>query len=344
MSVVQLIPDTTDTTYYGRRTELIDQPDLSMHTTIRTVYLQQNDIQSIFTELFPPELQHLNLASNRFTIGLPAVWQDSIETLNLDHNSIPHTEFINHWPSNLRELSMDDTSIKITPDNLPITLETLSVSGCNLHTLGHLPSYLRKLKANYNFIKKLEKLPRTLFHIQLSQNQLRSSVIFKHSLPPNLRVLQLDCNTLTWIPSSWPDTLETLDLSNNQLREFRSKLPASLKMLLLNNNRITEFQPGWPSTRLQQCSLYIRNNCITENLFEYVQQGKILSLYQADNWNKITHHVYAKMIQYTFAKYMLKRGLRTWARVNKLYQELFETAMHPCRIGQFEPLPDWSTK
>jgi len=344
MSVVQSIPDTTDTTYYGRRTGLIDQPDLSMHTNLRTVYFQQNDLFQVFTELFPPQLQHLNISSNRLTTGLPLIWQDSIQTLNLDHNSIPHTEFVEHWPSGLRELSMDDTSIKVSPENLPITMETLSLSGCNIHTLGYLPLFLRKLKANYNFIRKLKKLPHTLFYIQLGQNQLRSSAIFKYSLPPNLRVLQLDCNELTWIPSSWPDTLETLNLSNNHITTFRSKLPASLKMLLLNNNRITEFQPGWPTTRLQQCSLYIRNNCITENLLEYVRQGTLMSVYQDANWNKMTHHVYAKMIQYTFLKYTLRRGIRTWARINKIYQELLEVSMHPTRIGQFEPLPDWCAK
>jgi Leucine-rich repeat (LRR) protein len=315
-----------------------------MCTALRTVYFQKNELFDVVTEFFPPNLQHLNLASNRITTGLPIVWQDSIETLNLDHNSIPHTEFVEHWPINLQELSMDDTGIQVIPDNLPITLETLCLSGCNIHTIKHLPLFLRKLRANYNFIKKLEKLPRTLYYIDLSQNLIRSSALFKFALPPTLRVLQLDSNELTWIPSSWPETLETLDLSKNHLTEFRSKLPASLKLLLLNNNRITEFRPVWPSTQLQQCSVYIRNNCITENLLEYVREGKILSIYQADNWNKFTHHVYVKLIQYTFAKYMLKRGIRTWARVNKVYEELLAMAMHPSRLGQFEPLPEWSSK
>jgi hypothetical protein len=342
MSVVAQISEDTETTYYGSRTCLDEQPDLSMYFSLRTLYLNRNDIHQVYTELFPPHVRHVNLSSNRISTGLPVVWQDSIETLNLDYNYISHTDFIEHWPTGLRELSMDETGIKVTPEGLPITLETLSLSGCNIHTIQHLPLFLRKLKANYNFIRKLEKLPHTLFYIQLSQNLLRSSSIFRHRLPPNLRVLQLDYNELTWIPSSWPDTLETLNLSNNSITEFRSKLPASLKLLLLNNNRITVFQPTFPETRLQNCSLYIRNNCISENLTFYVQEGHFRTIYQADNWNKVTHHIYAKMIQFVFAKYKLKRGIRSWARFNKIYEEMLAVAMQPQRIGQFEPIESWS--
>jgi Leucine-rich repeat (LRR) protein len=235
---------------------------------------------------------------------------------------------------------MDDNAILSCPTNLPTSLEFLSMTGCKLQSIDTLPYTLRKLRASYNYIKTIKLLPRHLLYLQLSQNAIRSSILFKYRLPPMIRILQLDYNELTWLPSTFPDSLETLNLSNNTITEFRSKLPANLKLLQLNNNTLTVFQPTFCVPQ-QPFVLYIQNNCITENLDYLRQRHNVTTLFQGKNWNTPLHTAYARMIQFTFAKYKLKRGVRTWARTNKIQEELFTVAMHPDRLGQFEPLPSW---
>jgi Leucine-rich repeat (LRR) protein len=236
---------------------------------------------------------------------------------------------------------MDGNAINSCPTNLPTSLEMLSMAGCKLQSIDKLPYTLRKLRANYNFIKTVKLLPRHLLYLQISQNEIQSSILFKYRLPPMIRVLQLDYNELTWLPSTFPDSLETLNVSNNKITEFRAKLPASLKLLQLNDNTLTVFQPTF-SVPQQPFVLYIQNNCITENLDYLREKRHVSTIFQGKNWNTALHTASARLIQFVFAKYKLKRGVRTWARINKIQEELFIVAMNPDRLGNFEPLPDWS--
>jgi len=341
MSVVYQIPDETHAVYCGGRSGISIQPDLSNRHDLHTIHLNGNKLEEVRAELFPPSLFHLNLSSNDILDGLPATWPDTIQTLNLDYNYIPHTKFIEHWPSSLRELSMDGNANRSCPTNLPTSLEMLSMAGCKLQSIDTLPYTLKKLRANYNYIKTIKLLPRHLLYLQLSQNAIRSSILFKYRLPPMIRVLHLDYNELTWLPSTFPDSLETLNVSNNTITEFRAKLPASLKLLQLNDNKLTVFQPTF-SVPQQSFVLYIQNNCITENLDYLLEKRYVSTLFRGKNWNTALHTASARMIQFAFAKYKLKRGIRTWARMNTIQKELFMVAMHPDRLGQFEPLPNWS--
>jgi hypothetical protein len=245
------------------------------------------------------------------------------------------------WPSALRELSLDDNECTSIPENLPETLELLSIAGCKVNTLSNMPRLLKKLRAQYNLIKRIQQFPEQLMHIQLSYNLLQSSAIFRYKLPPTLQVLQLDSNHLTWLPSEFPDTLETLNLGNNTITEFTSKIPAKLKLLILNNNKLRIFQPTWGSSN-QQLSLFIRNNCIIENLDYLKTRYRVESIYQGENWNKIIHGIHAKVIQFAYARYKLRKGIRSWARVAKIQEELLATAMHPDFVGRFDEVASWS--
>jgi len=338
MSVVYPFPKETSSTYFGGYSGF--QPDLSNNRTIHTVILQGNNLEELVASLLPPSIRHVNVSYNSISIGLPNIWPDTIETLNLNYNYIAHTDFVEHWPVSLRELSIDDNTLTACPRNLPDSLQSLSMIGCRLQTVYNLPPNLKHLRVNYNTIRILHPFPRNLLYANLSHNAIQSSKIFKYKLPPTLRVLQLNSNQLTWIPSVFPDTLETLNLSDNKLTEFTAKIPASLNLLQLHCNRIRIFRPSV----VQNVNLvvYIQNNCLTDTLTQYTQSGVISTVYKGDNWNTVIHHTYAQMIQFAFAKYKLKRGVRTWARVYKVYQELFATAMHPSRLGQFEPLPSMS--
>jgi Leucine-rich repeat (LRR) protein len=275
---------------------------------------------------------------------VPSVWPDTIESLNLDYNCIHSINHVTHWSESLRELSLDDNSLDSLPHRFPRSLETISIINCNLKKLYALPSTLKNLRATYNFINAVGLLPYELQYVHFAHNMLRSSAIFRHRLPPNLKVLQLDYNYITWLPSTFPDTLETLNVSNNNLTEFKCMIPPRLKLLILNNNRIREFQPSWPSPMQQVITVYIQNNCITSNLVKLDRPNRGITIYQEDNWNKVIHGFYVKMIQYAFVRYTLKKGIRSWARIAKLREELLAMAMHPDRVGQFEDVPSWGIK
>jgi Leucine-rich repeat (LRR) protein len=345
MSVVSQIPDDTHTVYFGTKLEIIEQPNLSDCTDIYTLFLNNNYIHTVVSQYFPAHIEHVNLASNYITsAGLPLTWPNTIKTLNLDYNPIVDTCYVHIWPSSLTELSMDDTELIRMPRGLPPSLKLLSVIGCKLTSIDSLPYTLKQLRASYNTIKVITLLPRHLVYIHLGKNMLQSSAIFSKRLPPNLKVLNLEHNRLTWLPSEFPDSLEILHLSNNFITEFVSKVPKNLNMLVLNNNRIRIFRPVLGNDRLPQITVYIKNNCITESLANYPRITRIRTIYQSENWNQEIHIRCAKIIQYYYARFKIEKGFRSWARLYKFRDELLETSMHPGRLGLFEPFPVWTMK
>jgi hypothetical protein len=334
--------DRQSSIYFCSRLGLYEQPDLSIDETIYTLYLSSNSIQTLYSELLPPNIKYLNMSYNYLSNNLPSVWPDTIEILNLEYNYIQSTDAVHHWPNVLRELLLNGTLLSNIPKYLPQSLEILSLTYCNLVTLRFLPHKLKTLRVSYNRLKNVELLPRELQYAYMSENRIESNFIFKYRLPQSLKIIHLDSNCLTWLPPTFPDTLEILNVSNNLITEFSSVIPLNLKLLLLDNNKIRTFRPICKKQSTVKFSLYIRNNCITDSLVFFLNNPCLELIYETDNWNKVEHTIAVIKIQIIFKKYKLKKGIRTWARVVKFYNELIKTAMHPDRIGKFEELPKWA--
>jgi Leucine-rich repeat (LRR) protein len=341
MSVVEPLPEQLDTIYNGMNLNLSWQPDLSQQRQLKTIYLQDNRLQSIHIGLFPPEVEHLNLSTNR--LGYNEVrleFPPTLKTLNLDDNPIQTADVLGQWPSNLEELSLNETQLKSSPRGLPQSLHTFSISGCNLITLDRLPYSLKKLDASCNQIRQLDLLPRNLVSLHLGINSLRSDALFRARMPPNLRYLNLDHNQLTELPDNLPDTIEYLSVKRNYLRKVPTSYPKQLRMLILTENRILEFSPQWKEgQRLLQ--LHIGDNCICENLINYQEENRVQTVYQANNWNQEIHHIYAWKIQKAFHMYWFKKAIRCWARVGHIKAELMEIAYLPELVVKYNDIPTY---
>jgi hypothetical protein len=335
MSVVAPQPDPMSDVYNGTRLQYIQQPDLSAHTNLRTILLNSNEILVVYPDFLPQNVAHINLARNCIpSDGLPPFWPESLETLNLDENNFTNTNEVEQWPQRLRELSLDDTPLTETPKYLPQSLELLSMSYCQLTTLGPLPPTLKKIRAFYNTLRSLAPLPSAATWVHLGRNSLTSYAAFRHPLPQGLRYLNLEYNTLTTLPKNLPDTLEQLVLNNNAITELPKTLPLSLQMLVLNNNRIRVFNPKWrPGQRAIQ--LHIRNNFLTENLSPLVTAGRLSVVYQTLNWNEMIHTTSTYIIQRSYKRYKMRKQIRCWARIHKLRTELIATAMLPELVTRY---------
>jgi hypothetical protein len=315
--------------YNANWLDLKCMPNLSGRLEIQTCYFNNNEIQAIYPDLLPPNVKEVNFYGNSLKAeGLPLRWLDTIETIVLDRNLLATTNTIAEWSASLKSLSIDDNPLSDIPQRLPDSLSLLSMSYCDLKTLTVLPSQLKQLRAYYNKIIKIDKLPESLEYVHLAYNQLQSPAMFRYKLPPTLRFMNLDYNKLTILPETLPNTLETLSVVGNMLKTLPAHLPASLRMLIANKNRIREFKPSWkPGQRLFQ--LHIRDNCLTENLIVLKNEERVEDIFQANNWNQVTHTVYALRIQHAFMNYKLRLGFRAWSRLGRVRQELIEVSHLP---------------
>lgn len=323
--------------YYGSRMNLREQPDLSLHQSVN-VFLDRNNIHVIYRDLLPALVKTLKLSMNSiYSDGLPVSWPNSLESLNLEDNHILDTYIVQSWPSTLRELLLDSNPLEIMPQGLPDDLQTLSMSYCYLREIPRLPSELKILRVFYNRLKSFDVLPIRLEYCNLAHNLLTSK-IFSRPLPSSLTYLNLDSNSISWLPKNLPDSLETLIISNNNLTQVPRIIPRNLCMLVLCNNKIKSFTVDWkPGQRIK--SVFIRNNCLVENL---LLNSQIEKVYQADNWNQEVHSVGSRLFQKAFRRYKLKKGMRTWKRVNGFYKEMFDVAMHPNFVNRWNTVETWS--
>lgn len=110
--------------------------------------------------------------------------------------------------------------------------ETFSMSGLCLLSSSTLP------------------LPGPLAELYLWGNSLTGPAQFA-SLPGGLRMLQLDQNKLTALPTSLPDSLVEVTFHRNRLSGTLSadslRLPATLTSLRLDGNSLTGSLPAWSS-------------------------------------------------------------------------------------------------
>ena len=315
--------------------DLREQPDLSLHQS-ENVFLDRNHIHVIYSDLLPPLVKSLKLSMNSiYSDGLPLVWPNSLERIVLEDNRISDTRIVRSWPSDLRELLLDSNPLETMPQGLPESVEILSMSYCLLRQLSTLPSGLKTLRAFYNKLKRVEMFPNRLEYCNLAHNIL-TSTIFSRPMPSSLTYLNLDSNSISWLPKNLPDSLETLIVSNNKLVELPRVLPRNLCMLVLCNNRIRIFSVDLHLGQ-QIKSVFIRNNCIVENILDF----RLEKVYQADNWNEENHSLTARMVQKAFRRYKLKKGIRAWRRVNGFYKEMITVAMHPDFVNRWNTVETW---
>ena len=324
--------------YNANWLDLKYMPNLSGHPEIHTCYFNNNEIHVICPDLFPPNVKEVNFYNNSLHAdGLPLRWSDTLETIILDRNQITTTNTVPEWSASLQMFSIDDNPLIEVPERLPPNLTLLSMSYCHVTNLINLPTNLKRLRAYYNKINTIGKLPQTLEYIHLAYNQIQSSVLLRHKLPPTLRFLNLDCNKLTSLPATLPETLETLSVMGNMITVLPTRLPTSLRTLIANKNRIKIFKPSWkPGQRLFQ--LHIRDNCLIDNLIELKEQGIIEDIFQANNWNQAVHHSYARIIQRAFARYKLRKAVRTWARLGYIQRELIDVSYLPELIIKYNDI------
>jgi Leucine-rich repeat (LRR) protein len=298
--------------YNGTNLELKYMPNLSDHPEIHSCYFNTNDICSIGSDLFPPNVKDVSFYNNCLREdGLPVRWPNTIKILQLDRNQIKTTNPVAEWPIDLETLSLDDNPLVEVPQRLPSNLNLLSMSYCRLTSISKLPENLKRIRAYYNRIHKVDPFPASVDYIHLA-----------------LVFLNLDHNAITSLPSSLPETLETLSLVGNKLTELPAQLPAALKLLILNGNRIRHFKPEWkPDQRLFQ--LHIRDNCLTENILPLKEQGLVDDIFQANNWNQEMHHIHATIVQRAFKRYSLRKAIRIWARYSRVCDELIAVSYSP---------------
>jgi Leucine-rich repeat (LRR) protein len=335
MSTVYPILDQDRTIFRGSDMGFTFQPNLADHPQILTVFLNKNEIPVIHTVFLPPNIQHLSLVKNYLrSDGLPVEWPRTLKSINLDHNSIYDTDIVEVWPSALEDLSFDDNPLRECPKGLPETLKSLSMNGCELQILQNLPNSIKKLDCAYNKIKMIQSLPAQLECLFLSNNLLSSKFLSKCKMPLHLKLLNLDYNNIKFLPKNLPDSLEHISARGNQLIDLPGEWPQNLQMLVLNDNRIQNFQPKWKHGQ-KLIQLHIRNNCVTENLICLQETNKVAHVYQAFNWNQDIHHIHAYRIQKCFHVYQLKKGIRTFARLQKIQNQLMEIAYLPELITRF---------
>lgn len=316
--------------YNGTQLELKDMPNLSGHAEIHTCYFNTNDIYRIVEEYLPPNVREVSFYNNCLTdSGLPPRLSPTLKILLLDRNQIRTTHPIAEWPPGLQILSLDDNPLTLLPQRLPNTLELLSVSYCRLTSFSpSLPSTLKRIRAYYNTIHTIGKLPQDLLYLHLGHNQLRSSALFRQCLPQTLQFLNLDYNTLTSLPETLPETLQTLSVVGNRLESLPKNLPKALRMLIANQNCIKTFTPSWkPGQRLFQ--IHLRDNQLTENLLGLKEQGFTEDIFQAKNWNLEVHHIHARTIQHVFTNYKFRKAMRAWIRLGRIKNELIEVSYAP---------------
>jgi Leucine-rich repeat (LRR) protein len=313
-------------------------PDLH-DVRISTLNVSFNSIQIVWDEHLPQEVGELSLADNCIgTDGLPTEWPPMIHTLSLAYNPFRTTDIITGWPAALRTLNLSHTSLREFPRNLPDTIESLTISHTFVTQIGYLPRNLKELYADVTDLKFLPyRCPEGLEILVVSRGKLRNG-----GLPTfwgsSLKRLDLNSNSLRAIPRGLPSTLEFLNLSQNSIREFGSEslYPLGLQTLHLGDNQILELPEWIGSSSRRHLRFTIHQNYLVEPV---IFRNCIL---WSSQWVGPLYTEAATYIQRAWRKARMRRRLKAIYRMTILREELLALAMHPDRVGRFEPVdPIW---
>lgn len=299
-----------------------------------------NRIRVLWTEDFPDTVEVVNLEHNSIHVdGFPALWPDTIRWISLAHNPFRSLEGVASWPSRLRVLNLSNTALYGTlPTNLPDSIEDLDISHTDIVHVQALPAQLKRFRAKFTRMRTLPlALPEGVEQFEASE-----SYILNGGLPRKwgsaLRSLDLHGNCLREFPKRLPGTLRELNVSNNDIVKFceRRELPAGLEILHAGRNRILAV-PGWFVRDFSRTLFTIQQNRLTE--FP-VGRNCISAI---DQWVGPHFQLAAALIQAVWRRRAARRRLRAWLQTARLREELLAAAMHPDRAGRFEDIsPAWT--
>jgi Leucine-rich repeat (LRR) protein len=323
-------------------------PDLSSITK-EEFHLNNNYVGVIPEDFLPRGVKFLDLKYNNIqSDGLPVLFPNTIERLELDGNRIRDFRDVQQFPSNLKSLSVNDNPLYSLEDiHSILSLESLDIGRTNIDTISLLPQFLVQLLASKCY--RLRILP--------------------NRFPPTLRVATLNDCSLRYasLPGYWGTALEELNLAFNEIDRFPRNLPPTLKTLNLTHNRIREvpedFNRKFPhlevcmlafnkirrvpvQTRIRKLAFVdVRHNELIVSLEEQnrtLERTWAETISEEQNWMEQKHSVSASLIQKNWRLARMKRRLRTWKRTRVVREELMCVSMVPERVWQTDVIsPEW---
>jgi Leucine-rich repeat (LRR) protein len=227
-------------------------------------------------ETLPSTLEQLHCGTNKLT-ALPKALPDTLTDLYCYDNKL--TALPEKLPPNLKSLLCDTNCLTILPD-LPATLTAFD---CTFNP-GLTKNYpeLNKCNAVRERIAYVNRRNREMREAHVEEIRLNSKGLTElPPLPPNLKKLWCNNNSLTKLPETLPATLQELYCYRNKLTALPAKLPDTLVSLLCPTNELTSLPKVLPDTLINlHCNdnklttlpsrlppklgiLYIYNNCLT---------------------------------------------------------------------------------
>lgn len=321
-------------------------PDLSFLTKDE-FHLNENPITTILEDFLPRGLKLLDLKYNSIqSDGLPVIFPNTIERLELDGNRIRDFRDVQQFPSNLKYLSLNDNPIYSLEDIYSIlSLETLDVGRTKLEIISLLPRFLVNFFASkcYRLRMLPNKFPSSLRVAILNDCGLRYA-----SLPGNwgtcLEELNLAYNEIERFPRNLPPTLKSLNLTHNRIRElpatFNQKFP-NLEICMLAHNKLRSVPV---EERRKKIAFFdIRDNELTLSLQEQNNDlhGRwVGEISEQNNWIGQNYTIRASLIQKNWRIATMKRRLRTWKRTHGFKEELMCVSMMPERVWQTDVISE----
>jgi Leucine-rich repeat (LRR) protein len=195
---------------------------------VETLCLDNNEIEHVKTGDIPVSVTTLNLSKNyiKHIDSLPI----SLLVLNVSQNRIRNVAFLKNL-INLLKLEMSCNNISNMDVELSPRLTYLDVSS-NMISRVPQTQHLQELHITSNRIVKLNNLPKSLFILDASKNEI--SVI--NSIPAQIVELNLSHNEIRFLPIL-PNSLSILKLSNNKMKAI-SGIPIRLKHLNISHNEL----------------------------------------------------------------------------------------------------------
>ncbi len=186
---------------------------------LETLNLSKNPLQFAHHHSFKtcfPALKHF-VANDTPIKYLDFLEENSLESLTMNRCALRTVE---HLPKSLKQLRIEESSVRVVQTRLPETLEQVSLRSNKLCFAGLPFRWGSNLHSLYLDFNRIEKFPK--------------------NLPDSLETLTLCGNSLEIVPEKIPAKCKILLLTNNRIRIF-PRFPRNRFVLLgLNENELTE--------------------------------------------------------------------------------------------------------
>lgn len=286
---------------------LDEQPDLS-HIRADDLFLNNNNISILWSELFPIGLKNLVVKHNRIlSDGFPTELPDTIECINADDNGIVTLDDVEEWPANLVRISITNNPLLHLPFNFPASLREIDVRNTCISKIDALPSNLETLNICSTFIQSLPILPLTLKNLYMVNTCLKKMPDLSYTRLVSLDVSKNKLKELARLPKS----LEHLNISYNSIESVEIPVGGNLRILLAYNNKIRKVV----LPEQEYALVDLRENCLVER---FTQRG-VMDL---SNWNEAYHDFLVEKIQKAWQIYKMIRAFHKWAFIGRSKMEI----------------------